>query len=148
MQMGTRLPVFKRWASKVSCPLTLTAVESRISSAAGGVPQLNDTRSKPTDSTAKPLQIFVLLMDPTSRRFELLQLEFDANKATVGDIQHQIKKGSPRRLQVKVVVLSVLQQKINLGQILGKYRHYKVRCLIYRQNRPLCKNMELQTQIN
>lgn len=50
-----------------------------------------------SSSPAKPLQIFVLLLDPTSRRFELLQLEFDANKATVGDIQNQIKNSATEK---------------------------------------------------
>ena len=83
--------------SVLSLALDNGASSTAAKSAAGGVPQLNDTRSKPTDSTAKPLQIFVLLMDPTSRRFELLQLEFDANKATVGDIQHQIKNSATEK---------------------------------------------------
>merc|ERR1711957_1110792 len=37
-----------------------------------------------------PIAIVVLLMDPESRRFELLQLEFDTTKATVADILQQI----------------------------------------------------------
>lgn len=71
-------------------------------SAAEGVLQPNNTVSTlitavASNKAAKPLQIFVLLMDPTSRRFELLQLEFDANKATVGDIQHQIKHAATEK---------------------------------------------------
>lgn len=78
------------------------------SAAGGGVPQPQPTTiirsSSPpaavgssSSSPAKPIQVFVLLMDPTSRRFELLQLEFDANKATVGDIQHQIKHSATEK---------------------------------------------------
>lgn len=40
---------------------------------------------------AKPIQVVLLLMDPTSRRFELLQLEFDSTKAMVSDVLRQIK---------------------------------------------------------
>ena len=36
------------------------------------------------------LQLVLLLMDPSSRRFELLQLEFDSDKARVSDIIAQI----------------------------------------------------------
>lgn len=78
------------------------------SAAGGGVPQpqpttITKSSSPPaavgssSSSPAKPIQVFVLLMDPTSRRFELLQLEFDANKATVGDIQHQIKHSATEK---------------------------------------------------
>ena len=40
-------------------------------------------------STAQ-LELVVLLMDPTTRRFELLQLEFDSPKAKVSDLLTQI----------------------------------------------------------
>jgi hypothetical protein len=36
------------------------------------------------------LQLVLLLMDPSTRRFELLQLEFDSDKARVSDIIAQI----------------------------------------------------------
>ena len=46
----------------------------------------------PSAATApKPIQVVLLLMDPSSRRFELLQLEFDTNKALVSDVLRQIK---------------------------------------------------------
>jgi len=41
--------------------------------------------------TAKSIQVVLLLMDPTSRRFELLQLEFDSTKAMVSDVLRQIQ---------------------------------------------------------
>lgn len=41
---------------------------------------------KPTPA----LQVILLLMDPNTRRFELLQLEFDSNKALVSDVIAQI----------------------------------------------------------
>lgn len=37
-----------------------------------------------------PLQVVLLLMDPETRRFELLQLEFDSDKAVVADVLSQI----------------------------------------------------------
>lgn len=40
---------------------------------------------------AKPIQVVLLLMDPNSRRFELLQLEFDSSKAMVRDVLRQIQ---------------------------------------------------------
>jgi hypothetical protein len=36
------------------------------------------------------LQVILLLMDPKTRRFELLQLEFDSNKAVVRDVLAQV----------------------------------------------------------
>jgi hypothetical protein len=43
-----------------------------------------------TKEKAMTLQLVLLLMDPTTRRFELLQLEFDSDKARVSDIIAQI----------------------------------------------------------
>lgn len=43
---------------------------------------------------AKPIQVVLLLMDPSSRRFELLQLEFDSNKAMVSDVIRQIQSSA------------------------------------------------------
>lgn len=43
---------------------------------------------------AKPIQVVLLLMDPDSRRFELLQLEFDSNKALVSDVLRQIQSSA------------------------------------------------------
>lgn len=44
------------------------------------------------NNNAKPylLKVVLLLMDPNTRRFELLQLEFDSNKALVNDVLKQI----------------------------------------------------------
>jgi hypothetical protein len=49
------------------------------------------------------LQLVLLLMDPASRRFELLQLEFDSVKARVSDIISQIP--------VSVTEAAIRQQK-------------------------------------
>ena len=40
--------------------------------------------------TGPPLQVIILLMEPKTRRFELLQLEFDSGKATVATLLSQI----------------------------------------------------------
>ncbi|KAL9185235.1 hypothetical protein ACHAXT_003012 [Thalassiosira profunda] len=48
-------------------------------------------RGPSTATAPKPIQVVLLLMDPSSRRFELLQLEFDTNKALVSDVLRQIK---------------------------------------------------------
>jgi len=45
----------------------------------------------PSKNDNPPIQIILLLMDPASRRFELLQLEFDSTKALVSDILLQIE---------------------------------------------------------
>lgn len=41
-------------------------------------------------SVSHALQVILLLMDPKTRRFELLQLEFDSNKAVVRDVLSQV----------------------------------------------------------
>lgn len=50
----------------------------------------DNTQTKETEADFVPIAIVLLLMDPTTRRFELLQLEFDSTKATVADIIRQI----------------------------------------------------------
>ena len=47
-----------------------------------------------TAATTPPIQIILLLMDPNSRRFELLQLEFDSAKALVSDVLLQIEQSA------------------------------------------------------
>ena len=52
-----------------------------------------DDATKPAASSSSSsylLKLVLLLMDPETRRFELLQLEFDSNKATVADVLAQI----------------------------------------------------------
>lgn len=44
----------------------------------------------PLRSVSHALQVILLLMDPKTRRFELLQLEFDSNKAVVRDVLSQV----------------------------------------------------------
>lgn len=41
---------------------------------------------------AEVVKVILLLMEPATRRFELLQLEFDSNKAVVSDVLAQIPK--------------------------------------------------------
>lgn len=55
---------------------------------------VHDAKSTPVATTAEDvagpaLQVVLLLMDPVTRRFELLQLEFDSHKAVVNDVLAQ-----------------------------------------------------------
>lgn len=55
--------------------------------------------AKPTAAAAvyppmKPIQVILLLLDPNSRKFELLQLEFDSNKALVSDVVRQVQSSA------------------------------------------------------
>lgn len=50
--------------------------------------------SSSSGAIAQPIQVVLLLMDPASRRFELLQLEFDSNKAMVSDVLRQIQSSA------------------------------------------------------
>lgn len=50
-----------------------------------------DSKNRSSDSNnTYLLKLVLLLMDPETRRFELLQLEFDSNKACVADVLAQI----------------------------------------------------------
>lgn len=53
-------------------------------------PEKQAVSSTAEAKTFESLQLVLLLMDPTSRRFELLQLEFDSERARVADIIAQI----------------------------------------------------------
>lgn len=64
-------------------------------SVAGSVVANNAPNSVLTTITASPpIQVILLLMDPDSRRFELLQLEFDATKALVSDVLLQVEQSA------------------------------------------------------
>jgi len=53
-------------------------------------PKSEKETTEPQAPPGEPIHIILLLMDPQTRRFELLQLEFDTNKACVADILQQI----------------------------------------------------------
>ena len=70
-----------------------TAVETPKTTESEMTPTSKVEFVEPGEPAPKPvpsLQLVLLLMDPTSRRFELLQLEFDSDKAKVSDIISQI----------------------------------------------------------
>ena len=72
---------------------TSSYIPPRKESKSGG--STNGAVSAAGESTAaKPIQVVLLLMDPSSRRFELLQLEFDSNKAMVSDVIRQIQSSA------------------------------------------------------
>jgi len=52
--------------------------------------QSADSPSSSAQLATSTIQVVLLLMDPNSRRFELLQLEFDSDKALVSDVLSQI----------------------------------------------------------
>jgi len=52
------------------------------------------TTTNNNNDASPPIQIVLLLMDPTTRRFELLQLEFDSDKALVSDVLDQIEQSA------------------------------------------------------
>lgn len=70
------------------------SVSDAMSTAVSVLPDEMSAMSVPTSSGSKPkpvvLQLVLLLMDPNTRRFELLQLEFDSDNARVSDIMAQI----------------------------------------------------------
>jgi len=50
----------------------------------------NSLSTAKNTTIADPVQVILLLMDPSTRKFELLQLEFDSSSAKVSDIYSQI----------------------------------------------------------
>lgn len=72
-----------------------TVVGVNVASNGPSTPVSAAKSSAPTAaSTAKPIQVVLLLMDPNSRRFELLQLEFDSTKALVADVVRQVQSSA------------------------------------------------------
>lgn len=70
------------------------------------------------------LKIVLLLMDPTSRRFELLQLEFDSLKAIVSDVLAQIPVSVTEaglRDQTYVGICSVGANEMTPNQLLADF---------------------------
>ena len=71
--------------AKAATPGSARSIRSFLSnSLAGG------GGGSPAKPVGPPLQVVLLLMDPKTRRFELLQLEFDSDKAVVADVVSQI----------------------------------------------------------
>lgn len=56
----------------------------------GGSADEEDEVAPPPTPASESLQVILLLMDPVTRRFELLQLEFDSAKAIVQDVLLQV----------------------------------------------------------
>lgn len=61
----------------------------------------------PKKNDNPPIQIVLLLMDPVSRRFELLQLEFNSSKALVSDILLQIERSATEKTLREMVYAGV-----------------------------------------
>jgi hypothetical protein len=78
-------------SDNMSTAVSVQAEEmSAFSAPAATTNMITPTSPEETKEKAMTLQLVLLLMDPTTRRFELLQLEFDSDKARVSDIIAQI----------------------------------------------------------
>lgn len=60
---------------------------------------------------ADPVQIILLIMDPSTRRFELLQLEFDSAMAKVSDIFKQIPTAATEEVLQKSSYKTIITPK-------------------------------------
>jgi len=60
------------------------------SRAAPTVASETQTKETETEPVGDPIAIILLVMDPLTRRFEIIQLEFDSTQATAADILDQI----------------------------------------------------------
>ena len=64
--------------------------DSSVQSTAASSQAPSVVKEEVPKATKASLEVVLLLMDPSTRRFELLQLEFDSDKARVSDILAQI----------------------------------------------------------
>uniref|UniRef100_A0A7S4NFY1 Uncharacterized protein n=1 Tax=Odontella aurita TaxID=265563 RepID=A0A7S4NFY1_9STRA len=82
----------KKSSEKAEKDAAKKAEEEAASAAAGPSPSATAASVAPPASISpgSAIQIILLLMDPSSRRFELLQLEFDSTRALVSDVLCQI----------------------------------------------------------
>jgi hypothetical protein len=60
---------------------------------------------------ADPVQVILLIMDPDTRRFELLQLEFDSAMAKVSDIYKQIPTAATEEVLQKASYKAIITAK-------------------------------------
>ena len=60
---------------------------------------------------ADPVQVILLIMDPATRRFELLQLEFDSAMAKVSDIFKQIPSAATEEVLQNATYKAIISAK-------------------------------------
>lgn len=60
---------------------------------------------------ADPIQVILLIMDPATRRFELLQLEFDSALSKVSDIFKQIPEAATEEVLQKTTYKAIITPK-------------------------------------
>ncbi|KAL3811974.1 hypothetical protein ACHAXA_009592 [Cyclostephanos tholiformis] len=61
-------------------------------------------------NSVKPIRIVLLLMDPSSHRFELLQLEFDSDRARVSDVLRQVQHSATETILRDMTYAGVCDQ--------------------------------------
>lgn len=71
-------------------PSTPATMSSSSATAANSMDSTINSATPIVDSNGDMLQVVLLLLDPTSRRFELLQMEFDKQRAIVADVLAQV----------------------------------------------------------
>lgn len=87
-------------ATASTTPMAGMSAPAAARSMPGGGRNVSFSDDAPSGSSApaaKPIRVVLLLMDPGSRRFELLQLEFDSSKAMVSDVLRQIQSSATEK---------------------------------------------------
>lgn len=88
------------------------------------VPRLDQETANNKKGSSYILKVVLLLMDPSSRRFELLQLEFDSLKALVSDVLSQIPISvteAALREQNYVGICGVDANQMSSSQLLSEF---------------------------
>lgn len=100
---------------------TVYSVAFDASSKVSSVSSMLDTGKSPAGD---PIHVVLLLMDPKTRRFELLQLEFDPNTAKVDDVFSQISLSATEptlRSQNYDSLYTLGGEELKAGLELGEY---------------------------
>ena len=90
-----------------------TVYDAELDASVMGKSVTSNTASMKSVAILDPVQIILLIMDPETRRFELLQLEFDSSLAKVSDIYSQIPKAATEDVLQSAKYTAIIDAKGN-----------------------------------
>lgn len=90
-----------------------TVYDAELDASVMGKSVSSDRASIKSTVILDPVQVILLIMDPKTRRFELLQLEFDSSMAKVSDIYTQIPKAATEDVLQNAKYTAIIDAKGN-----------------------------------